>query len=424
MNKNFTILRNVFICILLTSISNTVSAKTTDDDSTGNYALNFSSIPVLLTAAATDKQVGAKYRFSNVGPGRAAIVTIVAATGGATVDILDDNNLTKPEAFSPRIIVPANSTGMVEFKIEFVAGNSNNPKKVDTLYATAMDIDGNAELREMDAINMGGGNVSFQSTSLQINVTQNGTEFMGKNMGGIEYDAVDTSAKQVMFSVTRKDVASFTYRAGAENLSASPVSRQKGIYFKGFTYPTFGVLPVTISRFWGSSRNNDNLLNWETSSELNTKTFRIEKSYDGIHFTAIGEVAAAGNSSTLQRYTFTDATVKPGISYYRLRIIDRDANADYSASVMLKKEADAAQISLFPSPATDFTIVSITTTGQEKITLRMLDKEGKVMYNRNENIKRGTTNIRLGQLDKYPSGSYYLQVVQPGKTTTRPFIIL
>ena len=44
----------------------------------------------------------------------------VGATGGAYVTILDDNTLTKPEAFSPTIHIPALSTGMVEFKIEFV----------------------------------------------------------------------------------------------------------------------------------------------------------------------------------------------------------------------------------------------------------------------------------------------------------------
>jgi Secretion system C-terminal sorting domain len=420
MNKKFTILyRYALVCLLTAAIAN--KAKATDD-STGTYSLNFSSIPVLLSG--TQNEIGSKYRFSNVGSGRSAIVTIVAATGGARVDILDDNNLTKPEAFSPRIKVPGGSTGMVEFKIEFVGGNSNNPKPMDTLYATAMDIDGNANLHEMDAINMGGGTVSYQSNSLQIAVTLSGTEFLAKNIGSMEYDAVDTSAKQVMFTVTNKNISSFTYRAGAENLYADTISRQKGIYFKGFTYPSFTLLPVTLSKFQGYNRSNGNVLDWQTSSEQNTKSFSIEKSLDGITFTTIGEAAAAGNSNLVKNYTFTDANVRGGISYYRLRITDRDGSFSYSASVMIKKDTEAAQVSLFPSPAVDFTIVSITATEQQTIAMRMLDKEGKLVYTRNENIKKGTTNIRLGQLDKFAAGTYYLQVVQSGKTTTKPFVIL
>jgi hypothetical protein len=421
MNRKFTIFRKcICICLLTVTIGNTAKAT----DSTGNYSLNFSSAPILLTAPGTENQVGAKYRFNNIGTGKAAIVTIVAATGGASVDILDDNNLTKPEAFSPRIKVPANSTGMVEFKIEFVTGNSDNPKMLDTLYATAMDIDGNSSLHEMDAINMNGGTVSYQSNSLQIAVTQTGTEFLGKNIGSVEYDAVDTSAKQVMFTVTKKDVSSFIYKAGAENLQAGAVSRQKGIYFKGFTYPSFTLLPVTLTKFQGNNRNIGNVLDWQTGSEQNTKSFSIEKSLDGVTFTTIGETAAAGNSNTIQNYTFTDTHVKSGISYYRLRTTDRDGSFSYSASVVIKKDAEAGQVSLFPCPAVDFTIVSITSAEQQTIALRMLDKDGKSVYTRSENIKKGTTNIRLGQLDKYPSGTYYLQVVQPGKTTTRPFVIL
>jgi hypothetical protein len=419
MNKKFTILsKALFICLLFATTSNTANAT----DSTGNYSLNFSSAPILLSG--NQNEIGSKYRFPNVGPGRSAIVTIVAATGGASVDILDDNNLTKPEAFSPRIKVPGSSTGMVEFKIEFVAANSDNPKKMDTLFATAMDIDGSSNLHEMDAINMGGGTVSYQSNSLQIAVTQSGTEFLAKNIGSVEYDAVDTSAKQVMFTVTNKDISSFTYKAGAENLFTGEVSRQKGIYFKGFTYPSFTLLPVTLTKFQGNNRSNGNVLDWQTSSEQNTKSFSIEKSVDGITFTTIGETAAAGNSNLVQNYTFTDANVRGGISYYRLRVTDRDGSFSYSASVMIKKEDGTAQVSLFPCPAVDFTIVSITAAEQQNVALRMLDKDGKVVYTRNETIKKGTTNIRLGQLDKYASGNYYLQVVQPGKTTTKPFVIL
>jgi hypothetical protein len=419
MNRKFTILSKcVCICLLIIAIANTAKAT----DSTGNYSLNFSSAPILLSG--NQNEVGSKYRFPNVGPGRSAIVTIVAATGGASVDILDDNNLTKPEAFSPRIKVPGSSTGMVEFKIEFVGGNSDNPKMMDTLYATAMDIDGSSNLHEMDAINMGGGTVSYQSNSLQIAVTQTGTEFLAKNIGSVEYDAVDTSAKQVMFTVTNKNISSFTYKAGAENLFTGEVSRQKGIYFKGFTYPSFTLLPVTLTKFQGNNRSNGNVLDWQTSSEQNTKSFSIEKSLDGVTFITIGETAAAGNSNLVQNYTFTDANIRGAISYYRLRITDRDGSFSYSASVMIKKEGEAGQVSLFPSPAVDFTIVSITATEQQNIALRMLDKDGKLIYTRSENIKKGTTNIRLGQLDKYPSGTYYLQVVQPGKTVTKPFVIL
>lgn len=422
MNKNFTTaFKHALVCFLLLTFSKFARAT---DDSTGNYAISFNSVPSILSGNLN--QVGSQYRFSNIATGRSAIVTIVSATGGATVDMLDDNNLTKPEAFSPRITIPANSTGMVEFKIEFMVGNSFNPKKMDSLFATAMDIDGNANLREMDAINMCGGSVSFASNNLQISVIQqNGTEFLGTNIGGIEYPEVDTSAKQVMFTVAHKDVISFTYKAGAQNMASWPVTRQKGIYFKGFTYPTpTVVLPVSLLQFTGSNRNGNHVLNWQTASEQNSKAFYIEKSRDGISYSSIGQVEAAGYSNAVKAYNFTDGQVKEGLSYYRLRMVDKDGSAAYSNIVILKQEAVSGKISLFPCPATDFTIVTVSATTPENITLRMLDKDGKQVFTRNERIGSGATNIRLGQLDRFAAGTYYLQVIQESQTTTRPFVIL
>jgi hypothetical protein len=419
MNKIFTTLTK---CALLYALLFTSAFKANATDTTGVFSVSFNAAPTLISGSLN--QVGSQYRFANVAPGRSALVTIVSATGGAKVDMLDDNNLTKPEAFSPRITIPGNSTGMVEFQVTFLAGNSNNPKKVDTLYATAMDIDGNSSLHEMDALNLGGGTLSYQASTIEIMVTQTGTQFLGQNVGGVEYPSVDTSAKAVMFTVTNKDVETFIYKAGAQNLSADAVTRQKGVYFSGFVYPSFSTLPVTITNLSATSRNEGNLVQWQTSSEINTKAFFIEKSIDGRNYTTIGEVAAAGQSSTTRSYRFTDALVKPGTNYYRLRAVDRDGQFTYSAAVLVKTEGQAHQVSLFPCPVKDFTVVSISANASETITLRMLDANGKALYSRTENISKGTTNIRLGQMDRYSPGTYYIQVVQRDKTTTKPFMIL
>ncbi len=418
MNKNFTSLYR-YAAVLL--IACTFSLKASATDTTGLFSVRFTSIPSLLNGLLNT--LGSKYLFLNVAPGKSATVTIVSATGGATVDMLDDNNLTKPEAFSPRITVPAGSTGTVEFKIEFTS-ILGALLPMDSLYATAMDIDGNSTLKEIDVINMGGGVVSYQSSAPEISVTNSGTQYTAKNIAGIEYPEVDTSAKAVMFTVANKNVQSFIYKAGAQNGGNGSVTRQKGIYFKGFVYPTFSVLPVTISSFSASNRGDNNLVKWETSSESNTARFIVEKSTDGRTYSAIGEVTAAGNSSQARQYQFTDGNIGTGTCYYRLRTIDRDGQSNYSAAVMVKRDADTHQISLFPCPAVDFTIVSISAGESETVTLRMLDANGKTVFSRQENITRGTTNIRLGQLDRYHSGSYYLQVVQKEKTTTKPFMIL
>jgi hypothetical protein len=50
-------------------------------------------------------------------------------------------------------------------------------------------------------------------------------------------------------------------------------------------------------------------LQWTTASEQNSDSFFIEKSTDGSNFIIIGSVAAAGNSTEVRKYSFTDSEI-------------------------------------------------------------------------------------------------------------------
>jgi len=55
---------------------------------------------------------------------------------------------------------------------------------------------------------------------------------------------------------------------------------------------------------------------WQTASESNTGYFEIWRSQDPLSFAALGRVDAAGNSSRLLNYSFTDDHPLAGDSYY------------------------------------------------------------------------------------------------------------
>ncbi|MEL6133855.1 MAG: hypothetical protein AAFR59_10880, partial [Bacteroidota bacterium] len=66
-------------------------------------------------------------------------------------------------------------------------------------------------------------------------------------------------------------------------------------------------------------------LKWATSAEQNADYFNVERSVDGTFFTSLGTISAAGNSQTVQNYTFKDETVaniKGQTLYYRLKQVD------------------------------------------------------------------------------------------------------
>jgi Secretion system C-terminal sorting domain len=414
-------LKSVISFFLLLIITNTAISQ-----SSNNNGMSFMSTPTLMSGTALS--VGAKYKFTDVYPGTSAVVTIVSSTGGASVVILDDNDLTKPEAFSPRINVPGNSNGLVEFKIEFFQGNGamTYPRTIDTVRVTAMDIDGNALLHEVDALNMGAGSVvSYFMNTLEIEVVQTGNEFKATNIGGNEYDAVDTSAKQVMFTLMNTNINQFTYKVGANNLAVDAVARQKGNYFKGFNYVS--VLPVKYYAFTAASNDQSVLLNWITDSEINNSHYEVERSFDGNKFSTIGTVAAIKNNSNKKEYDLKDesSSLKENtMAYYRLKQIDVDGKFTYSniLSVRLKINADV-KMQVSPNPFVETITTRFMATEKGKAEIRIMNVKGQVVSNKTINIIKGYNSIQIDGLSTLPSGVFITNLVVNGKSMASQQII-
>ena len=98
----------------------------------------------------------------------------------------------------------------------------------------------------------------------------------------------------------------------------------------------FNPLPVQLKYFAAKKMSNGQVqLNWATATEQNTKNFIIERSADGINFTEINRVAAAGNSNTEVKYNTLDVNPIKGKNFYRMRQTDIDGAGMYSNIVLI-----------------------------------------------------------------------------------------
>ncbi len=89
-------------------------------------------------------------------------------------------------------------------------------------------------------------------------------------------------------------------------------------------------LPVVLSQFTATKKQDVVQLQWKTDQEQNSREFIIERSADGNNYSAIGAVAAVGNSNSAQYYSFTDNVPQKGNNYYRLKFVDNDDKFNYS----------------------------------------------------------------------------------------------
>ena len=145
------------------------------------------------------------------------------------------------------------------------------------------------------------------------------------------------------------------------------------------------------------------LLNWRTSQEINSKNFDVQFSKNGIDWTSIGIVAAAGFSNTTKSYSFVHTAPVNGINYYRLKQVDIDAFFEYSPTRIVNFNTKAT-ITIFPNPTTDKVYISTNGGGSFKsVTLYSID--GKIV--------RNIDNFLIGSsidLSSYAPATYMLKV--------------
>ncbi|MCS6822726.1 MAG: T9SS type A sorting domain-containing protein [Cytophagaceae bacterium] len=144
------------------------------------------------------------------------------------------------------------------------------------------------------------------------------------------------------------------------------------------------------------------LLQWTTLNEINCSHYVIEKSFDGQSYSAIGSVTC-NNMTSLQYYTFTDASPVHSVIYYRIKQISTDGR--YSYSPVRSVSGHPVQVHIQPNPFTHQTRISITPMFGETAHVRISDINGRVLLHK---IVSGNTDITFGE--NLCSGIYLVHV--------------
>jgi hypothetical protein len=177
--------------------------------------------------------------------------------------------------------------------------------------------------------------------------------------------------------------------------------------------PSLSTLPATGLKVTASLQGVIATIKWETLSEQNTDYFILERSLDNSSFTPIGTaVDAAGNSVSKQVYQQGDdisSLVQQSIIYYRVRLADVDGKMKYSnvAAVRLNK---APGITVWPNPFTTSISVTITSSQNTELMIRITDMAGRSISTNNQQVPRGIAQVSINNLDHLANGVYMLEV--------------
>lgn len=176
------------------------------------------------------------------------------------------------------------------------------------------------------------------------------------------------------------------------------------------------VVPVSLLSF--KAEKNDKVVKttWTTTNEINTKDFGIERSGNGVAFENIG-VLNASNLSGVKTYNFTDAAPLPGISYYRLKMNDRDARFQLS-NVARVNFSNKEALSIVPNPVRENVNVYHAAAIPE-CSISIYTSEGKLTTTYKAVTGSVVTAISVSKL---PPGIYLLKFKNGKETVTQQFV--
>ena len=128
---------------------------------------------------------------------------------------------------------------------------------------------------------------------------------------------------------------------------------------------SFGFTDLQLLNFSGELISGHQIkLDWTTTLELNTDYFILERSIDNTNFYEIDSINAKNHGKFTTNYSFIDSNANQGLNFYRLKIVDKLGNYQYSNLVVIRIPNGQNPL-VWPNPAKQ--VINIS-KGSENIT--------------------------------------------------------
>ena len=141
---------------------------------------------------------------------------------------------------------------------------------------------------------------------------------------------------------------------------------------------TSGVLPVELVSFTAAVSGATARLAWTTASETNNAGFAVERR-SGTAWEQVGYVDGAGTTAERHDYALDVTGLAPGRHAFRLRQVDLDGTAHYSATIEAVVAPDgAAAVALDgPNPFRTRTALAVSVREPQAVTVAVYDALGR-----------------------------------------------
>jgi autotransporter-associated beta strand protein len=230
------------------------------------------------------------------------------------------------------------------------------------------------------------------------------------------------------YKVNHHDGTSWSFAAGTSN---TPVgTAYKTLTHSGYTgtFSPFDIsessfpMPVTLINLSASCASSKVELSWQTASEWHSDYFQVEYSLDGTEWLALEKVPAAGNSTSLQQYTYSDLTPSRLMRYYRLKQVDLNGQYEIYGPIASECIVDGMDFTIYPNPSSTSATIQLLNTKKETAEIKLLDISGKEFWSQELELVNGTTSMVLSTENLAP-GIYIIVLSSKDGILTNKLVV-
>lgn len=226
-------------------------------------------------------------------------------------------------------------------------------------------------------------------------------------------DAFDNHVKSYYKNFTPAEIQFYPYQNG---------------YFVEFETDTLGefylislkqdanaIQNINLLDFSAQKINDDVILDWKTTREINSKEFIIQYSFDAGVFIDVDTVPAGGFSSNTTLYNYLhELNATSGIYYYRIKMVDNSNRFSYSLidSVYFAPNVGVQQNILAATAyvAESDIVIDFKNKLQTPSVVYVYNSLGQLQFTKKMTLDNGINPLGITDFLNWSNGAYYLRI--------------
>lgn len=171
------------------------------------------------------------------------------------------------------------------------------------------------------------------------------------------------------------------------------------------------VFPVKFAGFGLASVAEGIKLNWTVATEQDVVQYEIERSSNGREFQVVGKQKSNGNSSSSVNYAWIDRSPITGVSYYRIKAVEKDGNVLYTNIAKSNTLTTKVEMTVAPNPVKNGMLnVQLSSLTKGTYELKLYNDLGQEVFNSQVSTTGGSLSQSFTLPSTVKAGMYNLQL--------------